>query len=394
MGVRSALSTLLLLELLLAADEARAASPLVRWVPRPLLRDTAFSMALWQWIALPVGLAIAAVLGVVLARLTLAALGRLARGTSSQWDDVVLDRSRGPLRLLFTMLAARALVPLLSLPEGPEDVAARVLTATASAALFWALFRTADILADALAATTWAERTAAARTLIPLGNRMSKVVIGALAIGTALSLLGVPVVSIIAGLGVGGLAIALAAQKTFENLLGAFTIGADQPLREGDFVRIDDFLGTVERIGLRSTQIRTLDRTVVTLPNGQLAEKRIESFAQRDRIRLHAILGMVYGTSEAQMREVMRGLEAVMRGHPKILPDLVLVRFIGFGASSLDIEVMCWFMTTNFDEFCAIRTEVNLAFMRVIAEAGTSFAFPSQSLYVERVPSALSARAP
>ena len=370
----------------LFAAAARAASPLEPWVPAPLLRPAPLSLALWQWLALPLLLALALLLAVVATRLTRAALRRLVGRTKIRWDDALLHRSKGPLWLLFTALFASWLVPVLALPESFEDTAKRVLGASTSVGLFWGLFRAADIVAAALAGTAWATESAASRTLIPIGKRISRVIIAAIAVGTALGLLGVPVASIIAGLGIGGLAVALAAQKTFENLLGAFSIGVGQPFREGDFVKVDDFVGTIERVGLRSTQIRTLDRTVITLPNGQLAEKRIESFAARDRILLNAVLGLVYSTTEPQMRAVLQGLERVLRAHPKIWPDAVIVRFNGFGPSSLDVEVMAWLQTTDFDEFCAIRTEVNMQFLAVVAAAGSAFAFPTQTVHVESLP--------
>jgi MscS family membrane protein len=203
-----------------------------------------------------------------------------------------------------------------------------------------------------------------------------------------LSELGYSVTSLVAGLGIGGLAVALAARSTLENLFGAFSIGADQPFREGDFVKVEDFTGTVEAIGLRSTRIRTLDRTVITLPNGKLADTKVESFAERDRIRLACDLGLVYGTTAAQMRQILAGVERVLRDQPKIFPDAITVRFKELGASALTIEVMAWFLTKDFAEFQAIRQEVLLQFMAVVEGCGSSFAFPTQTVHVVGEPAA------
>src|SRR5262249_15519790 len=160
-------------------------------------------------------------------------------------------------------------------------------------------------------------------------------------------------------------AFALAAQKTVENLFGAFSIGIDQPIREGDFVNIDGVTGTVEAIGLRSTRIRTLDRTLISIPNGKLAEMRLESFAARDRLRLACTLGLVRTTSAKQMREVLAGLARVLREHPKIFPEGITVQFKQIAMSSLDVDVMAWFSTTDANEFQTIRQEVLLEFMEV-----------------------------
>ena len=145
---------------------------------------------------------------------------------------------------------------------------------------------------------------------------------------------------------------------------------------------MEDFVGTVEQIGLRSTRFRTLDRTVITIPNGRLADMRLETFVGRDRIRLTATIGVVYGTTAAQMRQIIAGLEEVMREHPKIWPDAIVARFAEFGNSSLNIEVMCWFMTTDYNEFRDCRQEVLLKFMEVVEKAGSDFAFPTRTVHV------------
>jgi MscS family membrane protein len=176
------------------------------------------------------------------------------------------------------------------------------------------------------------------------------------------------------------LALALAAQKTVENLFGAFSIGVDQPFREGDFVKIEDFVATVEAVGLRSSRFRTLDRTLITIPNGKLAEMRLESFTARDRLRLATTIGLVYDTTASQMREVLAGFERVLRAHPKFWPDAVVVRFREFAASSLDVEIMAWFQTSDWGEFQLIRQEVLLQFMDVVERADTSFAFPTRTI--------------
>jgi MscS family membrane protein len=165
-------------------------------------------------------------------------------------------------------------------------------------------------------------------------------------------------------------------------LFGAFSLGADQPFAVGDFVRIDDLLGTVEAIGLRSTRVRTLDRTLVSIPNGKLADMRLETFAVRDRLRLACTVGLVYGSSVAQIRAVLAGIDSVLRQHPKIWQDTVIVRFKEFGESSLNVEVMAWFQTSDWGEFLAIREDTLLQFLEVVEREGSSFAFPTRTLHV------------
>jgi MscS family membrane protein len=143
----------------------------------------------------------------------------------------------------------------------------------------------------------------------------------------------------------------------------------------------------VESIGLRSTRIRTLDRTLISIPNGKLAELRVESFAVRDRLRFACALGLVLETTEQQMRAVLAGLERVLRAHPKLWPEGVTVRFKEIGAFSLNLEINAWFDTVDWDEFMLIREETLLSFLRVIEEAGTVLAVPARNVHLFGAPS-------
>ena len=202
-----------------------------------------------------------------------------------------------------------------------------LLRAATYLAVFWMGFRSVNVAFAVMAQAPWTRANANLAGLLPVGRKVAKVVLLALGGVAVLNELGFQVASLLAGLGIGGIALALAAQKTVENLFGSLSIGVDQPFRTGDFVKIEDFVGTVERIGMRSTRIRTLDRTIITIPNGKLSDMRTETFAPRDRIRLLANLGLVYSTSAAQMREVLAGIERALRAQPKLWPESVSVRF-------------------------------------------------------------------
>jgi MscS family membrane protein len=357
-----------------------------RWMlehlPEPLLRPGPLELLRWQWLALPLLLAVAALIGALLTRLLLAILARAVSRTSTRWDDVVADRLHRPAAVAVTIGAAWILLPLLDLYAPAYAGAQRVGRVLLFVVFFWSLWRLVDVVRDVIAGNRWAIASPSSRALLPLAARSTKVILVAVAAVSVLSILGYPVGSLLAGLGIGGLAVALAAQKTVENLFGAFSIGVDQPFREGDFVKVDDFVGTVERIGLRSTRFRTLDRTLVTLPNGKLADMRLESFAARDRLRLAAVIGLVYETTPAQMRDVLAGFERVLREQPKLWPDSLTVRFSELAASSLDVEVMAWFETSDWGEFQLIRQEVLLRFMEIVERAGTSIAFPTRTVHL------------
>jgi MscS family membrane protein len=337
----------------------------------------------WPWIALPALVIVAWLCGLLLGRLTRVPLRRLATRTQTAWDDAVVNGLAGPLTLAWTLALTHVGLPWLALPDGIASTVRRGAHVVLLVVVFWAVWRLVDIASKLVADLRWSTEHAASRALVPLGRRLSKVAVILAAVVTLLSELGYSVASLIAGLGIGGLAVALAARSTLENLFGAFSIGADQPFREGDTIKVDDVVGTVEAVGLRSTRIRTIDRTLVTLPNGKLADLRIESYSARDRIRLGCVLGLVYGTTATQIRQVLSGVERVLREHPKIWPDTVVVHFAELGTSSLNIEVMAWFQTVSFDEFRAIREEILLRFMEVVERAGSSFAFPTQTVHVD-----------
>jgi MscS family membrane protein len=194
-----------------------------------------------------------------------------------------------------------------------------------------------------------------------------------------LGAIGLPIASLLAGLGIGGIALALAAQKTVENLFGSISIGIDQPFRVGDFITVENVVGTVESIGLRSTRVRTLDRTLVTIPNGKLADLRIESFAERDRIRFLCVLGLTRETRAAAVREVLESARTCLREHPKVWPDLS-VSLVRVTDVSLDVEISAWFSTTDFSEFLRIREEMLLALLEIVERAGTELAYPTRKL--------------
>ena len=183
--------------------------------------------------------------------------------------------------------------------------------------------------------------------LIRICTRLLGMVAGAGLLALGADRLGMPVYGIVAGLGVGGLAIALAAQPTVENLIGGLSLFADKPIRVGDFCRCGTDEGTVEAIGIRSTRIRGIDRTLTTIPNAALSKMSIVNFAQRDRMLIKSVIGVRYETSPEQLRYLLVKIREMLLGHPRIHPDPARARFIGFGACSLDIEVFAYVTTTG-----------------------------------------------
>ncbi len=358
-----------------------------RWIrenlPEVLLRPGPSELLWWQWIALLPLLALAWAFGRLCGALSRRLLAHLSSRTQSEWDDQLIGRLAGPLTLGWALVWMAAFLTLLHLNPPADDVLRRSLKAFGLIAIFWGLWRVVDLAAEGVRVLPWVQERPSARSMLGLGERLGKVAVAAIGIVASLSELGYPVASLLAGLGLGGLVFALAAQKTVENLFGSVSLAADEPFRVGDFVKIEDFVGTVEAIGLRSTRIRTLDRTVIAIPNGRLADMRVESYTVRDRMRLACTVSLVYSTTAGQMKAVLAGLERVLRAHPKIWPEAVVVRFKELAASSLDIEIMAWFQTEDWGEFQAIRQEILIQFMDVVERAGSAFAFPTRTVQIQ-----------
>ncbi len=196
--------------------------------------------------------------------------------------------------------------------------------------------------------------------------------------------LGLPLYGLIAGVSVGGLAIALAAQGTLENFLGSINIFADRPVRIGDLCRYGSEMGTVEEIGLRSSRIRGSDRTVTTVPNSDFSKMQITNFSRRDRMLLKTLLGLRYETTPDQLRHLLTQLRELLVAHPRIIEDPLRVRFVGFGDFSLNVEIHAFVRTTDANEFLGIQEDVFLRVIDLVEASGSGFAFPSQTLYMSR----------
>ena len=353
-----------------------------RWflehLPAWLLRTGPKDLLLWQWLALPLLLLASWGGGYLLSRLSGHVLTVFTSRTATHWDDELVRRTRGPMTLWCSLFVCWLGLPWLALFQPAHQFMHGLLRGGFLVGFFWMVSRSIGVGVELLALSPWAQRNGLSRSLLPLLARVGHVALFAVAAVALLSQLGYPVASLIAGLGVGGLAVALAAQKTLENLFGAFSIGADQPFREGDTVTVDNFTGTVESIGLRSTRFRTAERSIITIPNGKLADMRIESLTARDRLRFACTLGLAYGTTAEQVRRVREAVEKILRAESKLRADGQTTRVLQIGASSIDIEVSAYVNTLDGNEFGMVRERLLLSFMDAVEQAGTSLAVPTR----------------
>ncbi len=215
-------------------------------------------------------------------------------------------------------------------------------------------------------------------------SRTTKAAIVFIGIIAILGIIGVDVTAGLAALGIGGIALALGAQKTIENFVGSVSLIADQPLRVGDYCRVDDIKGTVESIGMRSTTLRTSARTIVTIPNGQLSASKIENFAHRDRFIFNPIFNFRMETTPDQMRYLLVELRTLLYSHPAVLNSPPVVRFTGITADALKVEITAYIEAVTFEISQEVQEDLLLRMMDIIEASGTSLAYPSQTLYMAR----------
>lgn len=350
-----------------------------RWLrerlPPALLVQGPKALYYWQWIALPLLAALCVGVGRALAWASGALARRLFR--SWAWAPRLLPRLKKPVTLAWALVLFALATPHLGLTLRAEDLIERLLKALAYLAFFWALFRSVVIVGEEVVTARWARGRPNVRSLTSVGVKLGRFVVAAFALMVALSELGYPVTTVIAGLGIGGVALALAAQKTVENLFGSVSILADQPFRVGDIIRVDAIEGTVETIGLRSTRIRTVDRTLVIIPNGKLADMRIESLGARERIRFSTKLRLSRDTTTAQLRDVVAGVRKLLEDHGSVRKQDVFVRVTGIGDSSFELDVAAPVETLDFLEFARVREELLLACIERVHEGGARLALPA-----------------
>ncbi len=341
---------------------------------------------LWQWLAFLFSIPLAIALAWPISRLLLPMVRLLLRRIPHESEDRLLGRVARPLRLLVLTVTIQAGSLVLPFSIVARQFWTRVSATLAVVALAWLLLRAADITAGLLRQHAAISSRPGNTALLQLGRRLTK---AAIVVAGALVLLyrgGVDLTAALAGLGLGGLALAFSAQKTLENLFGGIMLISDQTLRVGDFCRIGEHTGTVEDIGLRATRLRTLDRTVLNIPNGQLSTMNIENFAWRDKILFHPVIGLRYQTTPDQLRYVLAEIRRLLYAHPKIETESARVRLVRFAASSLDIEILSYIRETDYPAFLAVQEDLLLRILEIVEASGTHMAFPSSTTYLSRDP--------
>ncbi|HVP81061.1 MAG TPA: mechanosensitive ion channel family protein [Thermodesulfobacteriota bacterium] len=350
------------------------------YLPKFLVNTWFLWFPLWKWflflLLIPVLFGLSILVTRLFTHMLLFSVRRIAKGHADQ--HVV--RLTGPLRIL-VFASAIWFASLLSRSVITSSFWSYVAATLTVIGATWLCVRIIDVLfklKQSQLVATASEKI----SMMHLGRKLSKILAVIVGILVIFYIAGINIAAVLTGLGIGGIAIAFAAQKTLENLFGGIMIISDRPIRVGDFCQAGDHMGTVENIGLRSTRIRTLKRTIVSVPNGQLAVMSLENFTMRDKILLNHTLRLKYETTADQLRYILAEIRRMLYEHSKVESSSARIRFIGFGNSSLDLEVFAYVLETEFEAFLHIQEDLLLRIMDIVEASGSGFAFPSQTTYL------------
>jgi len=353
-------------------------------LPSVLVKHQLGGMPLWQWLALLLALPVAAAISwlvLVLLEIPLRWWARW-RGHSdiANWRSV-----SGPAWLLAGTLVHEFFVRYLGIALLPRHYYFQTASIALIVGFAWIAWRALRWFLRGVRARALSHGHAGTGSLMLLGERIVKAVIVVTGAFAALTTLGFNMTTALAGLGIGGLAIGFGAQQTIANLFGGVSILGDEVIRVGDTCRFGDRTGTVEDIGLRSTRVRTEERTLLAIPNGTVATINVENLSRRDKILFKTTLGFRPETKADHLRYVLSEIRRMLYSHPKIDTKSVRVRLTEIAAAgSLSVEVVSYVLTVDFNEFAAVREDLLLRIMDLVDDAGASVALPSQTLYISR----------
>ena len=352
-------------------------------IPRALVGPTFLGLPLWQWLALLAAVPVAAAIGWLI--LSLLAVPRsLWLKLRKRPSLFLFHRVSTPLLVCFGAITHRVIASYLRLPLLPRLYYYRTIGVVILIGFFWFALRATGITMQRLRTHAISAGRIGTGTLMLLGERLLKALVLIVAVLAILGAIGFNLTTVLAGLGIGGLAIAFAAQKTLENLFGGVSVLGDEVIRVGDFCRFGDKVGTVEDISLRSTRIRTLDRSELSIPNGSLATMNIENFARRDKILFNPTFGVRYETTPDHLRYLLAELRRMLYEHSRVESGSARIRLASLDNNALTLEIFSYVLTSDFTEFTAIREDLLLRIMEIVEKTGSGFAFPSRTVYLGR----------
>jgi len=366
-----------------------------RVMPSALVNREVFGISLAHWIVLVATLVIPFVLFALLTTGLVLVVRRLLTDPGRRHDlDAWYSATRWPAIAVVVLVIQLTALRFLGYPLAFRFTYAHLGLIAAVIAMTWLLRRILTLGFARARNMVWGTQSTSTRSLMLLGERLLKALVVVVAILAILSIAGVNTKTALAGLGIGGVALALGAQRTVENFLGGVFLLSDRVLAVGDVCSIANRVGTVEDITLRSVRLRTLDQTLVSVPAGVLAQAGIENFASREKILVQTILRLRYGTSVEQLTRILDGVRQLLARSPKIEKQSSRIRLVNFGERAIELEIFAYILTADFAEFLGLREGVLLEIASIVEAAGSAFAQPTEFIYVDGKPASDAAVAP
>ncbi len=352
------------------------------WLQTPLV-----GLQLWQL----AGLLLLIFVAISLRRLAVWLVGvwlhRAAGRLKVEWVTDALHAADRPLGGLVIAGVVTVAFPILQFPVGINAIAMVAARVLASFSVVWLGYRQVDVFADILQRRAEATSTKLDDQLIPLVRKSLKVFLVVVGTIFVLQNLDVDVGSLLAGLGIGGLAFALAAKDTVANFFGSVMIFVDRPFQIGDWVKLgSDIEGTVEEVGFRTTRIRTFYNSLITVPNARMTDSSVDNLGARRYRRYSTVLSLTYDTPPERIDAFCEGVRAIIQALPGMRKDYDIVEFKEFGAHSLDVMLYCFMDTPDWLGEMRTRHNLNLAILQLARELGVEFAFPTQTLHLASMP--------
>lgn len=347
-------------------------------LPEWLVRITLVETPLWTWIALVLLAVLLSLISRLLSRALIAMVSPVVKRYAKSMQTYRLEAFTEPLRLLLSVAVFRTCLEFLAVSALLRTYLLNLIALLVVLGVTSLAMRIVDVISDRVTSRLDPRQRALSYSVLPLFVRFIKICLFCIAVLIVLERWGYPTSTIIAGVGVGGLAIALAAQKTIENLFGSISVIMDRPVLVGDFCKFGDQTGTVEDIGLRSTRLRTLDRTVVTIPNSVFSTMTLENYARRDRMWFHPRLQLRRDVSPEQIRQMMEAVAKILEDDPRVDASGVPVRFVNVAQQAFDIEVFAYVLTADYNEYLRAQTELLLKILDAAARLEIGFAVPIQ----------------
>ena len=349
-----------------------------------MLHFQIFQIQIWKWLSLLLGLIINRFFIRHLLRLIISYIKRFTEKTKTVWDDLIFERLEPSSRLALGCLFWFLWIHLLNIQGSALTFFLFIIQVFLSFAIFISFYRMVDVVVKFLVKWMANRKFLFSQQMEATIKRLLKILVAVFGVFVTLQNLGVNVLSVMAGLGLGGLAFALAAKDMCSHFFGSIMIFLDQPFQVGDWVIVGDVEGNIEDVGFRSTRIRTFYDSVVTIPNGKLSGINIDNMGRRKVRRMKSFYSLTYNTTPQKIKDFIEGIKQIVKSHPHTDKDNFHVVFKDYKDSSLDVMLYCFFQVSDWGVELTSQQDVHLKILELAEKLNIDFAFPTRTVHINQ----------